>query len=395
MESLLCRSAHHQERCKCAFIKDIYGSKPFKCPRFGCPTFRNGFESAEDRDLHLKTHDRPYRCDWPACDFGHIGFASQTRLNAHLKLHKGNDTAFQTSKDTHVDRIYMERILLDAIKADDIDVIRASASEVPNFAETLLEEAVETTSPETLLLLLEICSGHVVLQNSPVLKRAIDIDNLDAVRLLLDRGFHYYALDWFANDKYLTGAILNRSPDMLKLLFQYYPEHVRNINYYVPSSRFLPLDPSPELEARVVKCLGLLKTWTVNPRIYFTECFTNNSVGTLSIAVAKYLLKNGVSINAPDLTQSPSATALYLASAKTSLRAAELMKFLLESGASPEAKPNGETGSLSQRPGPANISQWFGLSWDQLVEESQKVYALSRPTGKKKNSGPRENLLID
>ena len=377
-ESLLCRSSKHEEHCKCASIKKTYGSKPFKCGHFGCLASRIGFESAEGRDIHLATHERPYRCDWSDCEFGHIGFASQARLDAHLKLHRTDDTASQTSKtsrDTGVARSGMREILLDAVEADNNDVIRAFASEVPWFADILLNQAVKTASPETLNLLLTICGRELVSQKTNILKTAIVSDNLDAARILVNEYFHEHTIIY--GDTYLILAIRFGLPDMVKLLSHYLPKRREDFN--LPwSGNLLLKEYSPEYEAMVIQCLDLLKTWAKTTGNFFPVYFRDNSMTTLSLTIARYLLQNGVDIDTTENLRS--ATALYLASKDKSLRAAELMKFLLESGAYPQQRSNGKRGPISKRPGPANISKWFGITWEQLVEESRKVYAASTMT---------------
>lgn len=62
-----------------------YGRNLFKCPRFSCNYFTEGFSSPEERDKHVERHERPARCTDEHCRGSQIGFATQAQLDRHLK----------------------------------------------------------------------------------------------------------------------------------------------------------------------------------------------------------------------------------------------------------------------------------------------------------------------
>lgn len=61
-----------------------YGTNLFKCPRFSCKYFTDGFASSDERDGHIQRHERPFRCTDMHCT-GFIGFAKEDQLARHFK----------------------------------------------------------------------------------------------------------------------------------------------------------------------------------------------------------------------------------------------------------------------------------------------------------------------
>ena len=302
-----------------------------------------------------------------------MGFASQARLNVHLRHHEKQITS-PTARLAEVDNNDdVEIILLDAVEADDLDLVQDFIADVARFYDKLLKKAVKFSSCEMLEVLLNACNSIENIE-STALAYAVDADNLEASRMLLHLGaspnlrlFGYACMSL---------AMTRKSPEMIKLLLPYNPVQ----GYWKQHKLLCSMIPSQEqasLEARVIQCLSLLRDWTREENA-FENCFTANAERCCSIAIADYLLRNGVTV---DSRPNGSNTALRCASSKKDKSAAELMKFLLESGADPDnAKPRANSQPLKDRPGPRNISKWLGISWEQLVEESRKKYVASLET---------------
>ena len=66
-------------------LKLKYGIDVFKCPRFSCKYFTQGFASKGERDRHVERHERPARCTDRHCTGFIIGFATESQLARHLK----------------------------------------------------------------------------------------------------------------------------------------------------------------------------------------------------------------------------------------------------------------------------------------------------------------------
>ena len=362
-----------------------YGSRLFKCNRFGCPYFRTGFETKPDRDRHLRVHDRPYKCDRPNCDFSDMGFGSQARLNVHLKYHEKQakkPVAHLADIDDNED---VELIILDAVKADDVDLVRDFIADVPRFSRELLRKALVSCSCEMLDVLLKVCSNERnngrQYEESTILDDAVGADNLEAVRMLLGRGASLkYKARSFLKFEGIFKATRNISPEMIKVLLS--DRHIQELlaknDWTTPSIHFLSLmRVEKSKEARFIQCLSLLPDWTTKKKT-FISYFGANARGSCSIAIAEFLLRHGVDVNTRATTGN---TALYRASRRKDQTGAEFMKFLLESGANPLAPASSKSQPIADRPGPRNISKWLGMSWEQLVEESRKKYNASLETG--------------
>jgi DNA-directed RNA polymerase subunit RPC12/RpoP len=62
-----------------------YGVHLFKCPRFSCKYFTEGFSTSDEREKHVERHERPARCTDEHCRGSKIGFATKAQLERHLK----------------------------------------------------------------------------------------------------------------------------------------------------------------------------------------------------------------------------------------------------------------------------------------------------------------------
>ncbi|CAN9190529.1 unnamed protein product [Alternaria alternata] len=66
-------------------LRDMYGINLFKCPRFSCRYFTDGFSTLEERERHVQRHVLPARCTDEHCRGSQIGFATQAQLERHLR----------------------------------------------------------------------------------------------------------------------------------------------------------------------------------------------------------------------------------------------------------------------------------------------------------------------
>jgi hypothetical protein len=128
-------------------------------------------------------------------------------------------------------------------------------------------------------------------------------------------------------------------------------------------------------DSRVVSLLD--KKWA-------SQTLRNVAEFSFSITLAAYLLDHGADINGrPSKTQ---RTALHRAACNTSAEAAEMMRFLLINGADPEADQEGvgegnqrtyhrrrPAKRLREEQGAKGIHRWLGKTWDELVEETNRI----------------------
>jgi hypothetical protein len=66
-------------------IEERYGNDVYKCPRFSCRYFTDGFRSRDEQKKHWDRHERPFRCkDDEQCPGYQIGFATEPQLAKHM-----------------------------------------------------------------------------------------------------------------------------------------------------------------------------------------------------------------------------------------------------------------------------------------------------------------------
>lgn len=66
-------------------LKLKYGTHLFRCPRFSCYYFTEGFSTLHEREKHIERHERPARCTDEHCRGSKIGFATEAQLERHLR----------------------------------------------------------------------------------------------------------------------------------------------------------------------------------------------------------------------------------------------------------------------------------------------------------------------
>lgn len=66
-------------------FQQMYGTNIYKCSRFSCNYFSNGFSTSEERDQHMEKHDRPFRCVVEGCPTVVFGLTTARELGKHMK----------------------------------------------------------------------------------------------------------------------------------------------------------------------------------------------------------------------------------------------------------------------------------------------------------------------
>jgi hypothetical protein len=66
-------------------MAERYGNDVYKCHRFSCRYFTDGFTSIDEQKKHSDRHERPFRCkDDEQCPGYQIGFATELQLTKHI-----------------------------------------------------------------------------------------------------------------------------------------------------------------------------------------------------------------------------------------------------------------------------------------------------------------------
>lgn len=84
LERSLCTSEDHSAECTCDELRVLYGPRIFSCSWPGCPSYRNGFRTRDERYQHTQAHQRPFKCEHHGCAFSDVGFRTQSLLTSHL-----------------------------------------------------------------------------------------------------------------------------------------------------------------------------------------------------------------------------------------------------------------------------------------------------------------------
>ncbi|KAH7308434.1 hypothetical protein B0I35DRAFT_464056 [Stachybotrys elegans] len=86
-------------------MREKYGTNLFKCPRFSCRVFTEGFSTAADRDKHVEKHERPFLCPIEKCTGFVWGFSTDMDREKHMarthnkQVDKQHDLDFPTDQD--------------------------------------------------------------------------------------------------------------------------------------------------------------------------------------------------------------------------------------------------------------------------------------------------------
>jgi ankyrin repeat protein len=78
-------------------MRDIYGTRLFKCSRLACNLFTTGFDSKTEREDHLNEHERPFHCVEPFCPYHTLGFQTEAELESHLTHNHPEDNGDKVS----------------------------------------------------------------------------------------------------------------------------------------------------------------------------------------------------------------------------------------------------------------------------------------------------------
>lgn len=283
-------------------------------------------------------------------------------------------TAFDKAELTK--HIEVEQILIDAIKLEDQELVRAFESEVRNLIRSCLLTCLQQpTSPAMLELLLNMRDGSAT-ENAAdkysLERAAIKLENPEYLKLLIQHDLVPLYTQRFAL------AAPTRSPEMFRFLATVQPcigERSSLESGIGFMNAIIPEKPDVTTEAATLACLEIIKEKLDKSCVDFCLLLLAQRCHTRSIA--RFCLENGADVDAVVPAQGFAHTPLWFASKFDTREAAELMKFLLTYGANPDRCY--ERTLLRDRPGPRKIYKWLGVEWDRLVRDCQAGLQPGRP----------------
>lgn len=379
---MLCETPKHRPDCICQELKSIYGRSIYKCGRPGCPSYRVGFDTKSMRDGHTQRHDRPFKCRHSECPFATLGFAKETGLKSHLAqahnrfLHIESEVTPTETNATSEEEL--EAILIDAVQENDLSTIRSEVDAVRKFILVLLLRAYQGRSSDSMIkhLLGEIPPDlfsepekvHSLEIYANILKASTKHGNYEvfympSFKLWMDTS------GW-TNFVYrtLTSIGRTRSPDVLETaVSNSYEVKDSYVRWRVESlvEGVIPLLPDTPAEIRALECLERIKHQL--SKALYDRLLLKVAGRCCSIEIAEFSLAGGASIK----VSIGGSTPLLAAAKQTSLEAAKFMEFLMRKGATTADSAVRFRGkALSELPGPKNIHNWMGITWEELVKQN-------------------------
>lgn len=113
----------------------------------GCLHYDIGFEVLQERDNHVRSHNRDFKCPEPSCFYGAVGFASSRSLSQHIsQCHTGSASdkfIFPMLKgDPTKDE---QQRLREAIEGDDLDLVQDLVQKNRSLLEAVTPSGGRTT----------------------------------------------------------------------------------------------------------------------------------------------------------------------------------------------------------------------------------------------------------
>ena len=383
-ETLICKSKNHFDGCHCEKLRKFYGKQIYKCNKSYCPLFHTGFENYSDRDSHILCHERPFKCSFRNCDFSEIGFTSQSLSQQHsLDAHQNeNQNSISTSTILEKDFSQMDinQVLYDAVEAGELNYVCSLMQQIssPPPLELMHLALRGSSAPIAMLLLQEIAKTYDIYDvDRNILVTAIDGANPEIVASFIEA----VGMPPGTTSNLLEAAILNRSPQIIKLLVSHGVKRSEEASRWSRDIRnMINKGLSHDQELEVMECIEELGY--ANDESKLTETLRTVVMRKLSCEMIRLLLNQGANINVIRTRKSqgskffrvPRRTPLQIACARTDKRSANIIRFLLLNGANPSARLGSDEWSMAKNlRGATNISKWLGISWDELVKETREA----------------------
>lgn len=376
-ETLICKDKRHLESCHCDTLRKFYGKRIFKCDKFYCPFFRNGFENYSDRDSHILSHERLFKCSFQNCDFSEIGFTTRSLLLQHLEVHRPNSQDLISIPPPTLDevsQIDINQILCDAVEAGESSYVNSLIQQAASPPlEKLLNLAIHGFSAPVLMLILTKITNAKCMEPPDVLLEAIRGGNPELLASVIKAVGLPDSRD--SRKDLLRRAIFKSSPEMIEVLLdsgveRSYDEILKDL------FSALCRDSSLEQERAGIKCIELLGDTPNN--LIVTSCLRAVVKRHFSCELIRFLLNQGADINSigsgwmtgGGIHQTP----LQFACRSARISSANTIKFLLLNGADPSAKSTSRTIEIKDmvRAG-KKISKWLGITWDELVKQTREA----------------------
>ncbi|KAI1802020.1 hypothetical protein F4811DRAFT_555212 [Daldinia bambusicola] len=400
LESLLCQQPDHTADCRCEYLTRHYGAKIYHCDQYFCFAYKNGFESKEAREAHLKIHERPHKCPIVDCLFSDIGFHDATDLQKHTgiqhaKVVKENRT--ELDKLLAQSRGDVFTVLTEAIRLKQLQTMRDVLAEEhlgffyrENEPKWLaLGQLAALTAPPDILACLLDHGKFTWTFSAQALALALETGNLPNIKVLLSREVDMEKQEIIKrkdlphlNGPYDTDpqplcgyvrALRLWSPELITYLVNdcqvEFPEEIDKPEMIFSNPRissYIPDEATQRFDG--------IKQYIIWPEAYTKGVIVAIKYAKSATAV-KICLENGGDPNATAPHSKTQRSALYHAILLGGQKGAEIAKVLIKYGASLDGLDL-HTKKMSGKM--ASILEFFGDEWEEVVHRMQGDEDLGR-----------------
>jgi hypothetical protein len=345
---LYCREACHHTNCICYRITFHYGNQPFTCPFLNCSHYRSGFASQRLRDSHIKNHDRPWHCEFSGCEFAAGGFLSRKMRDDHLsQFHQDRgDTQSLLALDRQgVQQDELIPLLYDLIRLDNLDAVKALVERFQKLdnldRENLFNVAAFSGSLSMLRLLLDKQRYY----RADLLQLSIRGQNVEVMKWLI-------SLDLDPIDDLFRNVLRSDSEEIRAVWKAAYTESQQGKTkqwkenqrknhrpHFISAQAIIAVGGDPFREDWLISHWKEIEVFNKRETDWIGHALVNVASSTCSLKIARYILQFSSNVDHRRSAKYP--TPLHHAATKTTAEAAELMKLLLIEGADPNKTSGG------------------------------------------------------
>lgn len=376
-EAMLCEGHDHKPNCPCKTIQELYGQNLYRCDRHFCQFYGTGFATRIERDVHIKVHSRPYMCPHTDCLFAVLGFKSPPELErhreeTHLPHRRDKGPMFSADLIQQVSENEMKKIIKDAVRQGDTDTVMYLLENFnyPSYEYLELQRFAAThASRNTVSYILEQAQKIGELEVEEMVIAAIRGENILALHYLVIKADEVMSQTNTnsdmrrLNDTRFHCAVGIGNVDIMEILIN---DGRAELPSSCPQALFHELLNSKRDDTEKVRRLCSMKKYVIWPEAFTDAVYSAALTGSTILVQA--CLDCGGSANAiyKGTRRRAPTPALYGCVRKGTRRHAEVVKLLLQNG----ADPNGKAG-ITKLKGMSKIEQHFGMSWEDLVIQTQ------------------------
>ncbi|TGJ79599.1 hypothetical protein E0Z10_g9161 [Xylaria hypoxylon] len=390
IQDLLTENKENEDLCK--NIQRWYGKRPYKCQYLSCQFSRTGFQDVEQLRLHVKDHERPWKCSFAGCEYMNGGLLTRKMRDDHLdRAHSGKtqQTATLIQLDSDDER---PSLLLDLAKLGLVNDVNSLVPPIPTtdmrngerWVTAMWQAAVLSGS----LPMVKWCVSRLGSDAwYSTVRTAVHEKNVEILEYLLAEDT-LGSGDYHGIQEAISLGDCNLIRPWINLIESgsLTPDRRHEIDRTLDDQYVISRTANDTSREEV-----MIQLWrSITNSAHYSTADTGSYWGkrllrvartTCSPTLAQCLLESGANVDYE--TTETGTTPLRVAAKRGDAKAATFMKLMLIHGADPDfPKPPGYGNGrrvlkpwkrIRDEKGPLEISKWLGVTWDQLLDEIQKL----------------------